>query len=840
MTLGVFSMKKVFLVLLIVLVLLIGTLNLVACKDDEEEISLPTTKYEKVQFAFNGVEKSFKTVSSASNVNASMPFSISEAASTTTDSALNTIDSIYKSTDSLGDVIKGLKYDTPPMMQFQYLKAALNRIGSGYSFGTKYYYDVTGTMYADFATGTKKTSDDGDNYKYNYSFNLGMAINIDDNDLITADVSFYIRLTKGTETTITTTWYVKMILNYDMTKVTPNYTLDMYTDEDEVDLPTRNCYTVENDYVEVSNGSVKEWRQFVLETDTKLVKDASHPTFDSYINEGITYTIGNTKWYKNSDLRKAHQLTSAERATFANAFYSLGMNSTDINGASFISKKGTESNVISTLYNEFSSLLGKDIIYSIIVTDEDHSQNDDFENAGIAVKEGAKEYNFADGNWICADTKVGGLLTATNVWKDYSRSRYIVPLIYYIDKDGRTTEPVDNLDDIQIYVETDTATILLDKNAYFTDEYISKNLPNQFKIKLVLGEFSTYMGANVRVFEQSIPAIITANQDPNAAIVEELVSLGFPEYDETSDYVATKERNKYYITHISNTNIYNYCYNKFYDAGFVSVDREGVLFRKLSSNKILEVKAVFSDTEGGDTLVYSIYDNDNYYSYNWDGDFINEELDNKISIPAPEGTHAMYNIIEGFNENPSLVFIYGLTDDEVNAYLDMLSSQENTYLIEYEDNMGVLRYVNNDDDMIYEIFYLAEYLEQDGERYYYPELAFRLSTSSRTNYHFTVSKNSGDAETIENIDYSNYYAIRSICQVKLQVGETLTFDIEGDYNINSIEYSGTASAYYDVLEGTKKITAKSNGTFIVKLNYIENRALNESNVNAIVEFIPEV
>ena len=814
-------MKKVFLVLLIVLVLLIGTLNLVACKNDEEEISLPTTKYEKVQFAFNGVEKSFKTVSSASNVNASMPFSISEAGSTTTDSALNTIDSIYKSTDSLGDVIKGLKYDTPPMMQFQYLKAALNRIGSGYSFGTKYYYDITGTMYADFATGTKKTSDDGDNYKYNYSFNLGMAINIDDNDLITADVSFYIRLTKGTETTITTTWYVKMILNYDMTKVTPNYTLDMYTDEDEVDLPTRNCYTVENDYVEVSNGSVKEWRQFVLETDTKLVKDASHPTFDSYINEGITYTIGNTKWYKNSDLRKAHQLTSAERATFANAFYSLGMNSTDINGASFISKEGTESNVISTLYNEFSSLLGKDIIYSIIVTDEDHSQNDDFENAGIAVKEGSKEYNFADGNWICADTKVGGLLTATNVWKDYNRSGYIVPLIYYIDKDSRTTEPVDNLDDIQIYVETDTATILLDKDAYFTDEYISKNLPNQFKIKLVLGEFSTYMGNNVRVFEQSISAIATANQDPNAAIVEELVSLGFPEFDESETFTAVKENDTYKISNITKENIGDYCYGKFYNEGFVSINREGTIYHKVIGNHVLEVRVEFRSDENRNAIIYKIYDNQPYVE--WDQDAIDAELDNHFSLPQPTGLHTLY-----YNLESPLIYIFGLTDPELQDYLDSLAALDNVYLVDPEDGISqVIRYV--DGDNIYEIRYAAEFIAELNGRYFYPVLIFEMNCTSRTNYHFTASKNGATPVVIENVSYDNYYVIRHNYQAKLSIGDTVSFDVPNQ-NINSITYQGNSDKY-NVSFDTKTITAAADGTFIIHFDY------NEGNVNATVEFV---
>ena len=78
--------------------------------------SLPTTKYEKVQYAMNGVEKSLKNQKAATRGLELQPrarVKRSEA------DALNAIYNIF-SDGTAGQ--PDFKYDEPPMIQFQYIK----------------------------------------------------------------------------------------------------------------------------------------------------------------------------------------------------------------------------------------------------------------------------------------------------------------------------------------------------------------------------------------------------------------------------------------------------------------------------------------------------------------------------------------------------------------------------------------------------------------------------------------------------------------------------------------------------------------------------------------------
>ena len=170
---------------------------------------LPTTQYEKVKFAFNGVEKSFKNKKAAK---AAILMPKAKLGGSNTSHGLDIIYSYFRDDDIQDNFLEEVEYNQPPMVQFQYLKKVLEKVGSGYEFGNKYYDTINGEMYLDVETGFKK---EGDQYKYNYTFTLGMDINIDDNDLITADISFDIKLNKGNEE-YNTKWYVAIELDYDM------------------------------------------------------------------------------------------------------------------------------------------------------------------------------------------------------------------------------------------------------------------------------------------------------------------------------------------------------------------------------------------------------------------------------------------------------------------------------------------------------------------------------------------------------------------------------------------------------------------------------------------------
>ena len=194
-------MKKCLLLLLSAILILSAVFALSACGKKDK---LPTTDYEKVAFAFKGVEKSFKTVGNKSAADAET-FAVKRLLAGSGD-PLSTIRSVYTSGDSQGDVINDLEYTQPPMIQFQCLKAVLEKIGKGFEFGAKYYDDITGEVFVDVATGRDMSDDANKNdYKYDYTFRLALQIDIDEADLIKADVSFDIRLVRGNED-VSTIW----------------------------------------------------------------------------------------------------------------------------------------------------------------------------------------------------------------------------------------------------------------------------------------------------------------------------------------------------------------------------------------------------------------------------------------------------------------------------------------------------------------------------------------------------------------------------------------------------------------------------------------------------------
>ena len=159
-----------------------------------------------------------------------------------------------------------------------------------------------------------------------------------------------------------------MILDYQMDNASPTYTLSMWTNNDERGIPYYNRCVYEYDYVDVRNNKINEWRKFDLEAPSPIVKDASHSTFDAYMNAGMKYKVGVFAWYKNSSLFKAKDIEKEEtrKPQVAKLFFDLGLNATDIDGAPFAGKSGNRNGVIKTMYQEFSNIFKKDIIYSLV------------------------------------------------------------------------------------------------------------------------------------------------------------------------------------------------------------------------------------------------------------------------------------------------------------------------------------------------------------------------------------------------------------------------------------------------------------------------------------------
>ena len=400
---------------------LLAVTSLTACGGSTK---LPTTAYEKVKFAFNGVEKSLKNAKTAKNLPSLAKKE--RIGGTSPENGLNTLYGLLSASDSRGDTIEELGYNEPPIIQFQYLKKVLEKIGNNYEFGTKYYENITGEMYVDMKTGFE---DHAAENKYNYTFGLAIGINIDENDLISADVSFDINLTNGSES-YHTEWYVGMELDYDMNETNPNYTLAMATVNDEKELPFRNHYTYEYDYADVKEGAVKEWRKFCLTSEEELTRDRTNYTFDRY--EDGNYEADCFAWYKNNDFRKSQGLTDEQKKVFGRVlFEDLEINSTDPVNFEFLNKQGVQTPIIKTLYGEFSRLYGKDIIYDLVTREEYDIPQE--EKKATSIKAMNHDLSGTAENYrIPSSVTIEELF---NGFFDAAGEKTVIHL-YYADKDG--------------------------------------------------------------------------------------------------------------------------------------------------------------------------------------------------------------------------------------------------------------------------------------------------------------------------------------------------------------------------------------------------------------------
>ena len=451
-----------------VLILSLGVLCasiLSGCKS-KNRYKTPTNPHDKVQVAFNGVEKSFANYkdSGSSSSSSKTTRSIRRIGQSDTSGALSDIASIYTSYDSQGDRIDDLEFDQPPMVQFQCLKKVFETIGGNYSFGTKYADTIYGTAYFDPSTGDQKAVND--TYKYDYAFTLSLQIDIDSNDLINADVSFDIKLTHDS-TTIKTNWYVAMVLDYEMSIESPTYTLSMFTDNNQDELEFREYgNTYEYDYVDMKDGRINEWRKFCYEVNKRMIKDANHPTFSTYLAEtDFEGQIGASKWYKNGDLRKISHPNSTKTKTFIAALFDkFGLNTTDINGASFLNKIATQNSAIQQVYKGFSDIFKQDVIYNLITHNgkEITKVKDSIRVMDYNVQQQINKVNIEE------DTTLRTLF-------DGEENHYG---IWYFDQNQEAIEQIENLDNIKLNLTVSFGNSL---KADFGNEYLDHKISDIFK-----------------------------------------------------------------------------------------------------------------------------------------------------------------------------------------------------------------------------------------------------------------------------------------------------------------------------------------------------------------------
>ena len=497
------------------------------CKS-KSKYKTPTNPYDKVSVALNGVEKSFANYKVDERDNASSKKSRTgkRVAQSDSSGALTEIAKLYQSYDSLGDKVDELDYSKPPMVQIRCIKRFFETIGQGYSFGAKFSDSVSGVVYFDPSTGDKKSEDA--TYKYDYNFTASLSLNINDSDLITGDIAFKIDLHQGNDITLQTNWYTTFTLDYEMAVESPTYTLSIFTENLETDLTYLDYgNTYEYDYVDMKAGRVNEWRKFCYEVNKRMVKDENHATFADYVAEpDFKSQIGSSKWYKNADLRKiTHPNTARTNGFIAALFDKFGLNSTDINSAAFTSKGSIANTTIRKVYNEFSTILGQDAVYSVITGNEGHKQqkvkssmkvmNDEFKEVSDIVS-------------LSTDTTFRELFNGNE--GNYS--------IWYFDENGEALEQIEDLSTIKMYFTVKSVAIPFG-NAYLdtkiSDIYTSLT-PREYDALLTYDglEFIDELhGINTK--GMSIQIVGELKEQINlffrGIFPYEINDLGFPSYD---------------------------------------------------------------------------------------------------------------------------------------------------------------------------------------------------------------------------------------------------------------------------------------------------------------------
>ena len=329
-----------------------------------------TSKYQKVSKAFNAVEKVFERKSSRSLIKLANFASGQE-------SALNTLDNLFASYVVDETLDSQIDYDTPPLIQFKYLKTIYEGIGSSYDFGVKYYDIITGEMYLDIESGFKYDTSlaDKDEHKYNYSFNMSASINIDANDDITSKIAFDINLVKGSEN-YNYQMYVRMELDYDFSKDdNSNFTLAIYSESKDKELPYYDTgYNYEYNYVDVRNGEIIDWRKLLYDASIEMNRDVAHQYLDSYLNDGIEINNSNQRWYKNNQMRRIDSTDQNAFEVSKILFSEFGLNASEIGRKEYLARSGNKSNVIANIYRDASRVYGDDLIYHLITKDDDSDE----------------------------------------------------------------------------------------------------------------------------------------------------------------------------------------------------------------------------------------------------------------------------------------------------------------------------------------------------------------------------------------------------------------------------------------------------------------------------------
>ena len=535
-----------------IIVFILVSFGICACKNTDSK-ELPTSNYEKVQFAFNGVEKSLKnTNSSLMNLEALKKMEETRLMSYTTPALKMNEESM--SEDDIQTIYNAMSleketsnpsfpYDEPPMIQFQYLKALYEEVGDSFSFGKKYTYTLTGDIYYDFST---RSVTENEEFLQNYSFDLSIRIDIDENDIIKAFVGFDLKYTnKGF--TRNQKRYAELVLNYDMNDVNPTYTLAMKDMDDLLSYSNDNekYINAEYDYVNVDKNVIQEWRKFGI---------CSNEPLSNYQNNDFVF--------KYSVLRafKENKLYHIENSYNPNAnLKSAVINGFDFNRLiqerdTFHNEEGIQNDKIQTIANKFSTILGKDFVNSIVYTGATEKwvddNNEDLDNLFLRIES-------TGGYQVYEDTNLADLFDPNKGFMEKEHQTHFD--ILYKNGEDNLIATYNNFDNLNVKVKSNSYTeakwINVDNNQIKTiAEYIEESgfKASNIDVEPIELEVDMSLKSNSNVKLQSTITIELNNEEcyRNLSKKYSLVEAYIDAYTKIKDAIPDFESESVYYTPI--------------------------------------------------------------------------------------------------------------------------------------------------------------------------------------------------------------------------------------------------------------------------------------------------
>lgn len=664
-------------------------LSLTACG-----YKVPKTKYDKVKVAFNGVESSFQKLESSSSKKASKPIGKVYYAPNGFDGdtvGYDRLALLFLEKDIKGHSVDELSYSQPPMVQFQCLKKVFDKVGNGFEFGTKYYDNITGEVYVDFSTGFKDESKKSEN-KYNYDYLLGIDVNIDDNDLIIADVCFDVKLSQDSKS-YETIWYVKMTLDYEMSNETPTYKLDMHTQNDEKDLPFFNRYTYENDYVDVRENKINEWRKFCMHSSKKLVKDETHVTFSDYINEGdIEYKVDHPKVFINGNYYKSEESGDVVDQLNGDAYFQYFECYDDPSGTAFLNKTGSKNSVIKDIYKDFSKVFNEDLAYNIVCREEDDKDDENENKPNLTgIRAMATDGKTGVENYVVGDVSIDSLFSG---YLDGQGQNTRIDL-WYADETNHSVEKVKTMEDMEFsftcgrqdnqnnlypYVSVNKDTTILDAYDAVKEANNTDDVNEHFLLK-VRDTRKNLEGVIKLIFDGSINQSFDAPELP-----KEAMNLGIPSYDGRN--IQYSLRNDTFddcilFLNVDNTNLreFNNYLKKMVDNGFTKITsryytNDGIFKKNHGNNEILFVtvnKSPEFGTNNDNKVWIEAYLSPRPTTNNKVSTFPSELT--QMGVPTFESSTAKF-IYESINKD--VLFIYDAAVEETKPFEDNFFSNRMT------------------------------------------------------------------------------------------------------------------------------------------------------------------